>query len=67
MARYDDADIEKEWKHAELEEIEDLAADILAKAQEAQRIEDELIWILYLAFRCGFKTAIGSDRISMRE
>jgi len=30
-------------------------------------LEDDLICILYLAFRCGFKTAIGSSRISMSE
>jgi hypothetical protein len=63
--RLDDTYIEKAWKNAELEEIEDLAAELLGKAQEAQSIEDDLI--LYLAFRCGFKTAIGSNRISMSE
>ena len=57
--RLDDAYIEKAWKHAETEEIEHLAAELLGKAQEAQSIEDELFCILYLAFRCGFKTAIG--------
>jgi hypothetical protein len=31
----DDTDIEKAWKHAEMEEIEDLAAGLLGKAQEA--------------------------------
>ena len=73
MARYDgtfvldDTDIEKAWKNAELEEIEDLAAALLGKAQEAQSIEEDLICILYLAFRCGFKTAIGGSRISMSE
>jgi len=64
---FDDTYIEKAWKNAELEEIEDLAAELLGKAQEAQSIEDDLICILYLAFRCGFKTAIGSNRISMSE
>jgi hypothetical protein len=58
--RHDDAYIETAWKHAELEEIENLAAELLGKAQEAQSIEDDLICILYLAFRCGFKTAIGT-------
>ena len=58
--RLDDTDIEKAWKHAETKEIEDLAAGILRKAQEAQSIEDDLFCILYLAFRCGFKTAIGN-------
>jgi hypothetical protein len=58
--RHDDTYIEKAWKHAELEEIENLAAELLGKAQEAQSIEDDLICILYLAFRCGFKTAIGN-------
>ena len=57
--RPDDAYIEKAWKHAELEEIEDHAAEILGKSQEGQSIEDDLFCILYLAFRCGFKTAIG--------
>jgi hypothetical protein len=57
--RLDDTYIEEAWKNAELEEIEDLAAELLGK--------DDLICILYLAFRCGFKTAIGSNRISMSE
>lgn len=54
----DDTYIEKAWKHAETEEIEDLAAELLGKAQEGQSIDDDLFCILYLAFRCGFKTAI---------
>ncbi len=54
----DDTYIEKAWKHAETEEIENLAAELLGKAQEARSIEDDLFCILYLAFRCGFKTAI---------
>jgi len=57
--RLDDTYIEKAWQHAETEEIEHLAAELLGKAQEAQSIEDELFCILSLAFRCGFKTAIG--------
>jgi hypothetical protein len=57
--RLDDTYIEEAWKNAELEEIEDLAAEILGKSQEGQNIEDDLFCILYLAFRCGFKTAIG--------
>jgi hypothetical protein len=65
--RLDDTYIEKAWKHAEMEEIEDLAAGFLGKAQETQSIEDDLFCILYLAFRCGFKTAIGNIRISMSE
>ena len=65
--RLDDTYIEKAWKHAETDEIEDLAAKLLGKAQEAQDIADDLICILYLAFRCGFKTAIGNNRISMSE
>jgi hypothetical protein len=65
--RLDDIYIEKAWKHAETEKIEDLAAGILGKAQEAQSIEDDLFCILYLAFRCGFKTAIDNIRISMSE
>jgi hypothetical protein len=52
--RVDDTYIEKAWKHAEMEEIENLAAVLLGKAQEAQSIEDDLFCILYLAFRCGF-------------
>ena len=63
----DDAYIEKAWKHAETEEIEDLAAVLLGKALEARSVEDDLFCILYLAFRCGFKTAIGNIRISMSE
>ena len=55
--RPDDAYIEKAWKHAEMEEIEDHTAEILGKSQEGQSIEDDLFSILYLAFRCGFKTA----------
>ena len=58
--RLDDTHIEKAWKHAETEEIENLAAELLGKVQEAQSIEDDLFCILYLAFRCGFKTAISS-------
>ena len=65
--RLEDTYIEKAWKHAETEEIENLAAELLGKAQEAQSIEDDLFCILYLAFRCGFKTAIGNNRISMSE
>ena len=57
----DDTYIENAWKCAETEEIEDLAAKILGKVQEAQNIEDDLFCILYLAFRCGFKTAIGQQ------
>jgi hypothetical protein len=60
---HDDTYIEKAWKHAEIGEIEDLAANLLGKAQNSQDMEDDLICILYLAFRCGFKTAIGSNRI----
>jgi hypothetical protein len=65
--RLDDTYIEKAWKHAETEEIEDLAAGLLGKAQEAQSIAHDLFCILYLAFRCGFKTAIGNNRTSMSE
>jgi uncharacterized protein (TIGR00369 family) len=57
----DDTYIENAWKYAETEEIEDLAAELLGKALEAQSIEDDLFCILYLAFRCGFKTAIGQQ------
>jgi hypothetical protein len=53
--RLDDTYIEKAWKNAESEEIEDLAAGLLGKAKEAQGIEDDLFGILYLAFRCGSK------------
>ena len=42
-----------------MEEIEDHAAEILGKSQEGQSIEGNLFSILYLAFRRGFKTAIG--------
>lgn len=62
---FDDAYIEKAWKHAETEDIENLAAELLRKAQEAQSIEEDLFCILYLAFRCGFKAAMGNIRISM--
>jgi hypothetical protein len=46
--RLDDTCIEKAWKHAEMEEIEDLAAGRLGKAQEAQSIEDDLFCIFTL-------------------
>ena len=65
--RLDDTYIKTAWKHAETQEIEDVAAELLRKAQEAQSIENDLFCILYLAFRCGFKTAIGRIRISMSE
>ena len=61
--RLDDTYIGKAWRHAATEEIENLAAELLGKAQETQSVEDDLFCILYLAFRCGFKTAIGSNRI----
>ena len=54
----DDTYIEKAWKNADTEEIEALAAELLGKAQEGQSIEDDLFCVLYLAFRCGFKTAM---------
>ena len=60
----DDTAIEKAWKYAETEEIEDLAAEILGKAQDGQNIEDDLLCILYLAFGCGLKTAIGYQIIT---
>jgi len=53
--RLDDTYIDKAWKHTEMEEIENLAAELLGKAQEGQSIQDDLFCILYLAFRCGFK------------
>jgi hypothetical protein len=56
--RVDDDYIEKAWKHVEMGEIEDHAAKILGKSQEGQSIEGDLFCIIYLAFRCGFKTAI---------
>ena len=52
----DDTYIEKAWKCADTEEIEDLAAELLRKAQEGQRIEDDLFCLLYLAFRCGMNS-----------
>jgi len=55
----DDTYIEKAWKHAETEEIEDLAAGLLGKAREGQSIEDDLFCVLFLAFRYGFQTAVG--------
>ena len=67
MARDDHTCIEKAWKHAETEEIEDLAAELLEKAREDRSIEDELFCILYLAFRCGFKAAIGNDLTGMND
>lgn len=61
--RLDDTCIEKAWKNAALDEIENLAADLSRKAQEGQCIEDDLFCILYLAFRCGFTTATSSAGI----
>jgi hypothetical protein len=63
----DDTFIKTAWRHAETQDIEDLAAELLRKAQEAESIEEDLFCILYLAFRCGFITAIGNIRISMSE
>jgi hypothetical protein len=37
--RLDDTYIEKAWKHAEMEDLENLAAELLGKAQEAQSID----------------------------
>jgi hypothetical protein len=34
--RLDDTDIEKAWKHAETEEIEDLAAELWEKHKKAK-------------------------------
>ena len=61
----DDGYIEKAWTYADTQEIEDLAAEILGKAQEGRSIEEDLFRLLYLAFRCGFKTAIGNNRTSI--
>jgi len=57
--RLDDAYIEKAWKRAETDEIENLAVELVEKSQETQNVEMELSRLLYLAFRCGFKAAIG--------
>lgn len=65
--KLDDAYVRQAWRHAETVEIENVAAELLRKAQEAQSIEEDLFCILYLAFRCGFNTAIGRIRISMSE
>jgi hypothetical protein len=61
--RLDDAYIERLWRHAELEDIEDHAARILGKSQEGQSIEDDLFCVLYLVFRCGFRTGIGATTV----
>ena len=42
----DDTYVENAWKHAEMDEIENLAAECLGKAQEAQSIEDDLFCLL---------------------
>jgi len=57
----DDTYIEKAWKCADTEEIEDLAAALLGKAQECQSVEEDLFCILYLAFRCGFKMGVSAS------
>lgn len=57
--RLDDAFIEKAWKRAETGEIERLSEELLGKSQQSQEIEADLSRLLYLAFRCGFKAAIG--------
>ena len=67
IQRLDDAAIQTAWRHAETIEIENLAAALLGKAREAQSIEDDLFSILYLAFRCGFETAIDTIRIRMSD
>jgi hypothetical protein len=54
--RLDDTQIEKAWKQVEIQDIEDRAAGLLGKSQEGQSIEDDLFYILYLTFRCGFRT-----------
>jgi hypothetical protein len=56
--RLDDRYIENAWKRAETSEIEKLANELVEKAQE-QGVELDLSRVLYLAFRCGFKAAIG--------
>lgn len=56
--RLDDRYIENAWRRAETSEIETLADQLVAEARE-QGIEIDLSRVLYLAFRCGFKTAIG--------
>lgn len=57
--RLDNANIEHAWKRAETSEIEKLASELLGKVEGAQSIEADLSQLLYLAFRCGFKAAIG--------
>ena len=65
--RPDDTYIERAWKHAETDKIENLAAALLGKAQDARSIEDDLFCILYLAFRRGFKTTWGSDMRALEK
>ena len=59
-----DTCIEKASKHAETEEIEDLAAELLGKAQEGQSIDDELFCILTLLSDAASKRPSGNNRVS---
>jgi len=55
----DDKIIEIAWKRAETSEIETLA-QFLEDAARDHGSELDLSHILYLAFRCGFKTALNA-------
>jgi hypothetical protein len=55
----DDTYIDKAWRHTEMEEIENLAAEILGKAQEGQSIEDDLFAFFTWLSDAASKRAIG--------
>jgi hypothetical protein len=66
--RFDDAYIEKSWKHVEIQDIEDRFVEILGKSQKGQSIEDDLFCILYLAFPMLFQNRpLGSNIISIND
>jgi hypothetical protein len=71
--RLDDTCIEKAWKHAEMEEIEDLAAGRLGKAQEAQSISSatyciaSLSWLSPLRRYCGSRIYLRSQASERRD
>ena len=56
--RLDDRYIDRIYKRADTAEIEQLAYEAITAAR-AGGVELDLSRLLFLAFRCGFKAAIG--------